>query len=164
MKVKFETWFRAVMGLLLVAMLWGLLAGAQTTNSPNATPDATNHSSALGRGVTQIEEHFLTFGLDRVEVLRGTKILSEPLWKYLASLIYILAAFYVAKLIDYITVAWVKKLATKTQTKVDDLLIEVMHGPLKILAFVLFLQIGLNIFDWSERARLYLSKGRSEER
>jgi MscS family membrane protein len=28
-----------------------------------------------------------------------------------------------------------------------------------VLAFVLFLQIGLNIFDWSERARLYLSKG-----
>lgn len=146
------------MGLLLVAMLWGLLAGAQPTNQPEATVEI-NHPSALGRGVAQIEERFLTFGLDRVPALRDARVFGEPLWKYLASLIYILMAFYVAKLIDYLTVAWVKKLATKTATKVDDLLIEVMHGPLKALAFVLFLQIGLNIFDWSEKARLYLTKG-----
>ena len=146
------------MGLLLVIMLWGVLAGAQPTNQPEAMPSGTN-DSVLGQGVAQRNEHFLTFGLDRVAVLRDIKFLNEPLWKYLASLIYILMAFYVAKLIDYITVAWVKKLATKTETKVDDLLIEVMHGPLKVLAFVLFLQIGLNIFDWSERARSYLTKG-----
>ena len=160
MKLKFETCFRAVMGLLLVAMLWALLAGAQPTNQPEApTAETTNHPSVFGRGVAQIDEHFLTFGLDRVPVLRDARVFGEPLWKYLASILYILMAFYVAKLIDYITVAWVKKLATKTATKVDDLLIDVMHGPLKVLAFVLFLQIGLNIFDWSEKARLYLTKG-----
>jgi MscS family membrane protein len=160
MKLKFETCFRGLMGLLLVAMLWGLWAGAQTvTNQGGAAPATANRPpSAFSRGMERLDDHYLTFGLDRIPFVRDTSLFGEPLWKYLASLVYILMAFYIAKLIDYITFSWLKKLASKTATKVDDVLIELLHGPIKVLAFVLFLQIGLNIFDWSEKTRNYLSK------
>ena len=160
MKLKFETWFRGVMGLLLVVMLWGLWAGAQTvTNQSASTSGSTNRPpSAFGRGMERLDDHYLTFGLDKIDFLRSNAFFGEPLWKYLASLIYILMALYVAKLIDYITFSWLKKLASKTATKLDDVLIGLLHGPIKLLAFVLFLQIGLNIFDWSDKTRSYLSK------
>jgi MscS family membrane protein len=38
------------------------------------------------------------------------------------------------------------------------LLVEALRGPVKVVAFVVFLHIGLNIFDWSGTAKLYFSK------
>jgi len=40
----------------------------------------------------------------------------------------------------------------------DDLLLELLHGPLKVIVFVVFLHIGLTMFNWSLVARTYLSK------
>src|SRR5439155_6463237 len=80
------------------------------------------------------------------------------LWKYLASLIYILLAFYVWKLIDFVTRVWLKKFAARTGVRLHDLLLNVLEGPIKIVVFVLFLNIGLNIFDWPANVKLYLSK------
>ncbi|MGC3957658.1 MAG: hypothetical protein QM813_06825 [Verrucomicrobiota bacterium] len=48
--------------------------------------------------------------------------------KYLASIIYILLAFYVSKLLDYIINVWLKRLAAKTDTKYDDILLELLRG------------------------------------
>src|SRR5215472_7468401 len=42
---------------------------------------------------------WLTFGLDRISWLRG-EVLGNPLWQYIASLLYIVLAFYAAKLLD----------------------------------------------------------------
>ena len=39
------------------------------------------------------------------------------------------------------------------------MLLDLLHGPIKVVIFVMLLNIGLNIFDWSPRMRLYLSKG-----
>jgi MscS family membrane protein len=160
MKLRFETCFRGLMGLLLAASLCSLWAGAQTVTNQNGPAAAVTNGppSAFSRGVETLDDHYLTFGLDKVEFLRSNAVLGEPFWKYVASLIYILMAFYVAKLIDYITLTWLRKLAAKTAARVDDVLIELLHGPIKALAFVLFLQIGLNIFDWSQKTRTYLSK------
>ena len=135
-----------------------LWASAQTATNLT-TVAATNQSSLLLREVEQLDGHYLTFGLDRIQTLKASVVLGEPLWKYIASLIYILLAFYASKLIDYVTRVWLKKLTARTQTKPDDLLIELLHGPVKVVAFVVLLNIGLNILDWSERAQQYLSKG-----
>lgn len=143
---------------LLVLLAWSIWAGAQTTTNP---PDAklTNAPSALLRGVERMEEHPLTFGLDRIEPLRELRLGGEPLWKYIASLIYILLAFYISKTIDLVLCVWLKKAAARTESKVDDLLLGLLHGPVKVVAFVLFLNLGLNIFEWSETVKVYLSKG-----
>src|SRR6266699_4167787 len=158
MKVKFDSLFRRLMQCLLLTLSWGLWAGAQpTTNS--ASVAATNKPSALVRSVEQLDQHYLTFGLDRIAPLRESMLLGEPLWKYLASLIYVLLAFYVSRFIDLVTRVWLKKLAASTETKLDDLLLELLKGPIKVVVFVLLLNLGLNIFQWPETVKSYLSKG-----
>ena len=158
MRVTFKTFFRAIIAFLAITFAWSLWASAQTTI--NLTPlAATNQHSVVVREVEQLDGRYLTFGLDRIQPLKSSVVLGEPLWKYIASLIYILLAFYAAKLIDWVARVGLKQLAARTQTKLDDLLIELLHGPVKVVAFVVLLNIGLNILDWSERAKLYLSKG-----
>jgi MscS family membrane protein len=164
MRLKFEWGFRGFLAVLLIALLWSLWAGAQTTaNKPQTEAIGTNQPPARSTAVTNVfihlEQQYLTFGLDRIPVLRDNRFLAEPLWKYIASLIYVFLAFYAAKLCNLITFVWLKKLTARTETKIDDLLLELLHGPVKVILFVLLLQVGFNIFDWSTTTRNFLSKG-----
>ncbi|SPE61027.1 MscS Mechanosensitive ion channel [Verrucomicrobia bacterium] len=163
MKVKFEPLFRGYILLAAVVLIWSLWAGAQTaTNHPatNTAQGATNNRpSVLVTEVERLESHPLTFGLNRVQVLREIQLLGEPLWKYLASLIYILLAFYVSKLIDLVVGARLKKLRIISSSHRRSLILDMLHGPIKVVAFVVLLEIGLSIFEWSEKAKVYLSKG-----
>src|SRR5208283_1491425 len=108
MKVKFDAFFRGCIVFVVFTLVWAVWAGAQTaTNGANG---ATNDQpSLLVKEVERLEVHPLTFGLDRLPILREVRLLGEPLWKYLASLIYILLAFYVSKLIDFIVRIRLKK-------------------------------------------------------
>ena len=106
----------------------------------------------------RINNAALTFGLDKVELL-SVPVMEIPLWQYCASLIYIFLAFYVAKIIDYTFRFWLKKWAEKTETKFDDLLLELIRGPIKIIAFVIFLFIGLDLYDWPPLLEGILDKG-----
>jgi MscS family membrane protein len=157
MRFRFNTVFRAGVVFLLLMLAWGIWASAQT-NAVTRPAFRTNEPSALVRNVERLEEHHLTFGLDRIEPLRAHTLLGEPLWKYGASLIYILLAFYAAKLVDVVALVWLKRVAAKTDTLVDDLLLGLLHGPVRVLTFVIFLDLGLTIFEWSDAAKLVLSK------
>jgi MscS family membrane protein len=158
MRVRFDTFFRSLIVFLVFLLAWSIWAGAQTvTNQPVLNP--TNSPSTLVRSVERLEQHGLTFGLDRIEPLRELRLGGEPLWKYLATLVYVLLAFYGSKFIDLVIGVWLKRLAARTETKVDDLLLGLLHGPVKVVAFVVFLNLGLSIFEWSEAVKLYLSKG-----
>jgi MscS family membrane protein len=42
---------------------------------------------------------------------------------------------------------------------VDDILIELLHGPIKVIVFVLFLHIGLQVFVWPAWLEIWLHKG-----
>ena len=101
---------------------------------------------------------WLTFGLDRIPFLSTHKALGVPLWQYCASLIYIFLEFYVSKIADYLTRVWLKRWAERTETKFDDLLLELLNGPVKIIAFVIFLRIGLEVFSWPSLAQTILTK------
>src|SRR5260370_4123994 len=144
MKAKLQVFFRAFMVCLLLTLVWSVWASAQpATNQPASV--LTNQPSALVQKVERLEEHYLTFGLDRIEPLRDISFFGQPLLKYAASLIYILLALYISKLIDYVTSFWLAKWAAKTKTNLDDLLAERVRGPVKLVTFVIFLNIGLNI-------------------
>ncbi len=52
-----------------------------------------------------------------------------------------------------------RRWAEKTQTRFDDLVVETVRGPVRVVAFVIFLHIGLTLFDWPERSRFWISKG-----
>ena len=158
MKVRFDTIYRGFICILIITLSWGVWAAAQTTNVNSSDVASTNRSAGWVQTVQHWDQHYLTFGLDRIGLLREQGLLGEPLWKYVASLIYIFLAFYAAKLLDLITFVWLKKLTAKTKTRLDDLLLELLHGPLKVIVFVVFLHIGLTMFNWSLVARTYLSK------
>ena len=57
------------------------------------------------------------------------------------------------------TRVWLKKLAARTQTRLDDLLLELLRGPVKVVAFVIFLHIGLTMFRRPAVVEEYLAKG-----
>ena len=150
--------YRAVLVTLLFGAGWSVWANAQETNATNA-PSITQTNGGIARALDKFEKNALTFGMDHVEMLRGhDPLLGEPLWKYLASLIYIVLAFYVSKVLDFIIGVWLKRWAAKTDTKYDDLVLELLCGPVKVVAFVIFLHIGLAMFDWPAKIQLYLSK------
>ena len=172
MKLKFQTWFRVyvlVLLALLGASIWMSASSDATeapgTNAPAANAGVKSAHAAPAEELDRLKEEFkahenyLTFGLDRIPFLRELKLLGQPLWKYLASLIYVFLAFYVSKIIDYLTNAWLRRWSARTATKPDELLMALLRGPVRVVAFVVFLNIGLDIFDWGQVAQGYLTKG-----
>ncbi|HLH54186.1 MAG TPA: mechanosensitive ion channel family protein [Verrucomicrobiae bacterium] len=138
-----------------MVLFWALILPVYAQTNTNK-PAATNAPSALVQEIEGMKP--VTFDLDQFAPLRQNTFLGEPLWKYVASLIYILLAFYAAKLLDLIARVWLKRVTSRTQTGFNEVLLELLHGPIKIVLFLLLLDIGLSIFDWSARMRLYLSK------
>ena len=127
------------------------LAAAETAT--NTVAESTNAAVATTRGPA-----WMSFGLERIEWLH-LQVLGNPLWQYLASLIYVILAFYVSKLLDYVIQVQLRKWAAKTATKFDDLLLELLRGPVKVIAFVILLHIGLRVFAWPEWMATFISNG-----
>jgi len=103
--------------------LWS--AGTVTTLAQPAGGAVTNAISAQGAGSPS--RAWLTFGLDRVEWLQ-VNVLGNPLWQYIASLLYIVLAFYASKFVDFVFQSQLKRLAARTKTQLDDLLLELAKG------------------------------------
>lgn len=159
MKWRFEWVYRLGLAVLLITAFWSVWASAQTVTNVVTTTVTTATTSNTNTPTTPPEHKFvaLTFGLDDVGFLADHTFMDQPLWKYVASLIYIVLAFLVAIMLDFIVNHWLKRLTAKTETKYDDLILELLRGPVKVVAFVIFLNIGLGIFDWPERAERFFS-------
>ena len=157
MKPLFRICYHLALVGLFVLAVWSVVATAQT-NEPVAAA-ATNmlEGSAPVLDSTTASPNSLSFGLDRVGFLRQ-RLLGQPAWKFVASLIYILLALYSSRLINWLVSGRLRKLAARTATRVDDVLIEIMHGPVKVVCFVVFLHVGLQLFDWPAWIQEYLSK------
>ncbi|MEN9575761.1 MAG: hypothetical protein RL514_3616 [Verrucomicrobiota bacterium] len=153
--------------LALSAVLWTLLLlalppwlAAQTNTNTAAVSPAPARPVPATNLLTQLaveRRELLTFGLDQFEPLR-TPFLGNPLWQYLASLLYIVLAFYLAKFLDWLTRVWLRKFTGKTKTTLDDQLLELLNGPIKVVVFVVFLHIGLTLFHWPPTIELWLHK------
>jgi len=87
------------------------------------------------------------------------EVLDVPLWEYLAFLLYLVLAFYAAKLVDYVLQALLHKWAVRTTTRLDDLLLAPLHGPIKVIAFVILLHIGLRVFAWPKWTTAFIANG-----
>ncbi len=171
MKMKFQAFFNAFIVLLLLTLFWSVWTSVAQTSTSNAAPaetDAigshTNKPSATNKLARIIPENS-DVTPDWVEHLAGDfpflkqDLWGNELWKYLASLVYIFLAFYVSKLLDYLTRVWLKRWAERTNNKFDGLVLDLLNGPIKVVAFVIFLHVGLNIFRWPEKVQAILSKG-----
>jgi MscS family membrane protein len=150
------------MRIFVSPLLWAMIlllrlqAFAQPTNTPVLTTASTNLVPLMS--LSDERRAQLTFGLDKVPSLQVT-FLGIELWQYVASLIYIFLAFAVARLFDYLISVQLKRWAEKTTTKLDDILIEIAHGPIKVVVFVIFLNIGLEIFRWPRWIQIWISRG-----
>jgi MscS family membrane protein len=138
-------------------VLWLAVVGVPlaTTSLVAAEAQAETATKATSAGERQV---WLTFGLDHVPGL-GTEVMGNPAWQYLAFLIYVVLALYVSKLLDYLIQEQLRKWAAKTETKLDDLLLDLLRGPVKVIAFVTLLHIGLRLFNWPEWTSKFISNG-----
>ena len=130
-------------------MLW---LAAAAVSAIAAAPDAASPvSGAAGASLRE--------GSRLVRVLLSAPLMGEPLWKYLASFLFVLLAFGSAKLLDWFVNQRLQRWAQKTATRFDDLLLELLRGPVKVVSFVILLHIGLQLFAWAPWVQDYLSKG-----
>src|SRR5688572_13268599 len=119
-----------ILTLLFAMCPLGLIAAEGVTNEPAANPASATAANS--------PHTWLTFGLDRVEWLQ-VSVMGNPLWQYLAALLYVVLAFYTSKLLDYLIRGQLRKLTSKTKTQADDVILELVRGPVKIVVFVVLL-------------------------
>ena len=150
MKVKFESFSRGYVFILLVVLGWAIWTSVHSA----AGADAAGGGAAAPLTSSQT---WMTFGLDQVEFLKPS-LYGHPYWEYLSSLLYVVLAFAAAKLIDFIFSAWLKKFAATTKTRMDDVLVELAGPPIKMVTFVILLHFGLSVFSWPHLVQVYLSK------
>ena len=166
MQRKFERVYRGILILLIAVLAWSVWrVTAQNTNAPAPTPtnsvsDSTNSGSlaAAARKFELVSPAWIESLATHLPFLKS-QLWGNELWKYLFSLIYIFLAFYISKLMDFLTRIWLKRWAERTKTRFDNLLLELLNGPVKVVAFVIFLSIGLDIFEWPEMVQKILAKG-----
>lgn len=141
------------------SVIWSNIPGGNYVLSASLVNNAgeTYATSPIKVRILAVDS-YLTFGLDKIDLLTYDGLFGLPLWQYLASFIYIFLAFYISKFLDFLTRVWLKKWAEKTDTKFDDILLELVNGPVKIIAFVIFLHIGLNVFSWPDWVEGFLAK------
>lgn len=143
-------------GILLAGLTWATLAlGQPATNAPAMGANAPV-TLEVPAGATP-PQVWLTFGLDRVSFLQRRFLADIPLWQYLASFIYIFLAFYVSKFLDFFIRERVQKWAGRTATKLDDMLVGLVRGPVKIITFVILLHVGMEMYAWPEALARFLS-------
>lgn len=159
--------FLNLFAALLVGVLgWCFLAGGADAPATEGAPAATNQpagalqlqSLELALPDTRLVREYatqLTFGLNHVPALQ-TEVLGRPLWQFLAFGLYLVLAFYVAKFVDWLIHARLRTWAAGTRRRWDDILVGLLDGPVKMIAFVLLVHVGLQLFDWPEWAEKWI--------
>jgi MscS family membrane protein len=71
-----------------------------------------------------------------------------PLWQYAASVCWIALAFVIAPVLDLFMTRFLKRLTAKTQTDLDDKILEILHKPVKAVVILAMLNTGLHFFEW----------------
>lgn len=170
MRAGFNVFYHSLMAVLVVILLASVWAAGQpatnataNTNAPAATnavvAQHTTDTLDVLSGKLGVDRQFLlSFGLDQVPALQ-TPFLGHALWKYLASMIYICLAWLAARAVDFLFQKLLRQWTKKTETELDDMLIQLLHGPIKVIVFVILMHVGLNVFQWPEWVNVYLSKG-----
>ncbi len=167
MRLRFETFYRGFLFLLCVMLAWSVWslaaqeAGPAATNTVSVTTVSGGTTNLVTVGAATATPKQTPAWIERLAqdlpFLKQT-LWENELWKYLFSLLYIFLAFYISKFLDYLTRVWLKRWAEKTETKFDDLVLELLNGPVKVVSFMVFLRIGLDIFEWPATVQKVLTK------
>lgn len=153
------------MGLCVIGITWAVwstaLAQQAGTNAVAGTgtngPAIPLAEKVANRAFVASHRSELSFGLNQVEALQVT-FLGNPLWQYLSTLIYVVLAFVVSKVLDRFVKDRLQQWAAKTTNQWDDLVVRLVDGPVKIVSFVILLNVGLQLFDWPAAVEVYITR------
>lgn len=127
------------------------LATLPTGTAPSVAASAAEPAAgaAAGGGLG-------SFGLERFERLQST-FLGVPFSQYGALVAYVALAFLAARLVDRLIHTQLRRLTQRSQTQVDDLVLEFSRRPVKIVVFVTLLHVGVRAMSWPEWAAGFIS-------
>lgn len=103
----------------------------------------------------QINE--IALGLNEVPWLQR-ELWGNHLWQYGVFFVYVVAAVFLSKLADVLMSKYLKRLAQRTQTTLDDKLIELFHRPVKWVVFIILLHIGMKPMSKPDWMQDYLAR------
>jgi MscS family membrane protein len=141
---------------LALLVLWPWFVDAQTTGGTNTVVTVSQGGTAVVETGAR-ETVRLTFWLDQIAPLRQL-LFGFPVWEYIAIAIYVVIALLVARCLDYLIGVRLQSWAARTTTKIDDWILRLLHGPLKLIVFIVFLHIGLEVFHWPAWIAAWLKK------
>lgn len=78
----------------------------------------------------------------------------NEVWQYILFFFYVLAAVVLSKLADVLMSRYLRAAAAKTRSKLDDKIIELLRGPLKLTVFLILMHLGIQLMnkpDWLQR-------------
>lgn len=139
--------------LLLLCVFLFLGAPPLSAAGLSSEPAASAEAAAPAK-----PQFWLTFGLDRLPQLQG-ELLGNPAWQYVAFAIYVLLALCASKITDYLFLGMARRAVARTKTDLDDLVVQLVRGPVKIVVFVVLLHLGLRLFAWPDWAAAFISNG-----
>ena len=148
--------FKGYMALMAGILVWCVLTYGQGTNT-TAIQATGNPPVEAVNIVVKKESPVLSFGLDRIPELRR-EVIGLPLWQYLASAIYVLLAFVAARLVNYLVTVQLRQLFTRMKWSFGEVIVKLLHGPVRMLVLVVLLQMGLRLFQWPAWLEAWLGK------
>lgn len=155
------------MTLCAVGVGWAVWASALAQDAvPTAPPVVASTNAAVtplvdklaSRAFVESHQGELSFGLNEVAFLQP-RFLGNPLWQYVSTLLYVILAFGVSKVLDYLVKTRLQAWAERTPNHWDDLLVRLVDGPVKVISFVILLNIGLKLFEWPLAFEAYIARG-----
>ncbi len=82
----------------------------------------------------------------------------NTLWQYILFTTYLLAAIALSKFANVCVSKWMTRLTDKTESKWDDRLVALLHGPLQLVVFLVFLYLGVAVLNKPNWLQNYLAK------
>lgn len=133
-------WLRLGLTILLVLMAVFLCAWELSAQEAPSVPAESK----------SVWIQWRSFGLDHVPGLQYRPFSGIPLWQFAASLVYIFLSFALSRFADYLIGVKARQWARKTSTQLDDLLLQLLRGPAKLVIFVVLLHIGIRVYAWPD--------------
>ena len=121
---------------LLVGSLFSLMA---------EEAGKTEQAAAKAKSLVSWEEKIQPI-VEKIEILRR-EVFNIALWQYGLFALVVLAAVIFSKVIDFLVIVRLKRLTARTRTPLDDIAIEVMRKPLRLIIVIAGIILGLRIFQ-----------------
>ncbi|MCK4326733.1 mechanosensitive ion channel family protein [bacterium] len=131
---------RRIWAILAISLLVGSLFSLMAEEAGK-----TEQAAAKAKSLVSWEDKIQPI-VEKIEILRR-EIFNIALWQYGLFALVVLGAVIFSKVIDFLVIVRLKKLTARTRTPLDDIAIEVMRKPLRLIIVIAGIILGLRIFQ-----------------